>query len=138
MKGVLLDTNIVLDFALERREFFEISKELLLLINELKIPAFITATNVTDIYYVLKKSKGHDLTISFLIGLFNFIDICGVNRETILNALHSEFHDFEDAVQSNSASEIGLQTIITRNISDFKNSNLKVLTPSAFIKQFKK
>lgn len=138
MKGVLLDTNIVLDFALERREFFEISKELLLLFNELRIPAFITATTVTDIYYILKKSKGHDLTISFLIDLINFIDICGVNKEAILNALHSEFHDFENAVQSFSASEFGLNTIITRNVSDFKNSSLKVLTPTAFIQQIKK
>lgn len=137
MKGVLLDTNIVLDFALERREFFEKSKELLLLINELKIPAFVTATTVTDIYYILKKSKGHDLTVSFLKGLFDFIDICIVNKKSILNALNSEFHDFEDAVQSFSAFEIGLKTIITRNVSDFKNSNLNLLTPSIFIQQLK-
>jgi predicted nucleic acid-binding protein len=135
MKGVLLDTNIVLDIALERREFFEKSKELLLLINELKIPVFLTATTVTDIYYILKKSKGHELTIAFLKGLFDFIDICGVNKESILNALNSEFHDFEDAVQSFSASEIELRTIITRNVSDFEKSKLKVLTPSAFIKE---
>lgn len=138
MKGVLIDTNIVLNFALERREFFEKSKELLLLIYELKIPAFITATTVTDIYYILKKSKGHDLTIAFLKGLLKFIDICGVNKESILNALNSEFYDFEDAVQSFSASEIGLKTIITRNVSDFKKSKLKVFTPSSFIMQSKK
>lgn len=64
MKGILLDTNIVLDFALERKEFFENSKEFLLLINELKIPAFITATTVTDIYCILKKSKLKVLTQS--------------------------------------------------------------------------
>ncbi len=36
MNGVLLDTNIILDIALERREFFEISKELLSLVNTMK------------------------------------------------------------------------------------------------------
>jgi len=29
----------------------------------IKIPVFITATTVTDIYYILKKSKGHDSTM---------------------------------------------------------------------------
>ena len=50
MNGVLLDTNIILDIALERREFFEKSKEVLILINESRIPVFITATTITDIY----------------------------------------------------------------------------------------
>nr|NQU88996.1 hypothetical protein [Bacteroidota bacterium] len=63
MNKVLLDTNIILDIALERREFFETSKELLLLINQNNIPAYVTATTVTDIYYILKRSKGHQLTI---------------------------------------------------------------------------
>jgi predicted nucleic acid-binding protein len=70
MKGVLLDTNIVLDFALERREFFEKSKELLLVINELKIPAFVTATTITDIYYILKKSNLKVLTPTTFIQQF--------------------------------------------------------------------
>lgn len=137
MKGVLLDTNIILDIALERREFFEKSEELLLFINKSHIPVFITATTVTDIYYILKKSKGHDSTISFLKSLFDFIGICGVNKETILNALNSEFNDFEDAVQSYSAIQNGIKIIVTRNISDFKKSNLEVLTPAAFIQQYK-
>lgn len=138
MKGVLLDTNIILDFALERREFFEKSKELLLLINELKIPVFITATTLTDIYYILKKSRGHDSTISFLKHLFHFIDISGVDKATILNALSSEFTDFEDAVQSFSAAQNGIKIIITRNTSDFKKSKMQVFTPSAFIKHYEK
>lgn len=70
MKGVLLDTNIILDFALERKGFFEKSKELLLLINELKIPVFLTATTVTDIYYIFKKSKLETLSPSEFIQHF--------------------------------------------------------------------
>jgi predicted nucleic acid-binding protein len=70
MNKILLDTNIILDIALERREFFAKSKELMLTLNKLSIPSYVTATTVTDIYYILKKSKGHQLTISSVYNLF--------------------------------------------------------------------
>lgn len=136
MNKILLDTNIILDIALERREFFEKSKELMLTINKLSIPSFVTATTVTDIYYILKKSKGHQLTISFLKNLFDFIDIAGVNKEVIFSALNSELTDFEDAVQTECAIQNDINIIITRNIADFKKSRLKILTPSEFIRQY--
>lgn len=138
MNGVLLDTNIILDIALERREFFEKSKELISFVNKSGFSAYVTATIVTDIYYVLKKSKGHDSTISFLKNLFDFIDISGVDKATILNTLSSEFTDFEDAVQSFSATQNGIIIIVTRNVSDFEKSKMKVFTPSAFIQQYEK
>ncbi len=136
MNKVLLDTNIILDIALERREFFEKSKELLLTINKLNIPSYVTATTVTDIYYILKKSKGHQLTILFLKNLFDFIDIAGVSKEIIFSALNSEFADFEDAVQAACASQNDINSIVTRNSTDFKMSKLEIYTPSEFIRQY--
>lgn len=133
MNKILLDTNIILDIAFERREFFEKSKELLLIINKLSIPAYVSATTVTDIYYILKKSKGHQLTISFLKNLFDFIDIADVSKEIIFSALNSELTDFEDAVQTECAEQNEINVIITRNIVDFKKSKLKIFTPSEFI-----
>lgn len=136
MNKILLDTNIILDIALERREFFEKAKELLLTLNKLSIPSYVTATTVTDIYYILKKSKGHQLTISFLTNLFDFIDIAGVSKEVIISALNSEITDFEDAVQTESARQNSINIIITRNIADFKKSKLEIFTPSDFISQY--
>lgn len=136
MNKILLDTNIILDIALERREFFEKSKELMLTLNKLSIPSYVTATSVTDIYYILKKSKGHQLTISFLKNLFDFIDIAGVSKEVIVGALNSELTDFEDAVQTECARQNDINIIITRNIADFKKSKLEIFTPSEFISQY--
>jgi len=124
MNKILLDTNIILDIALERREFFEKSKELMLTLNKLSIPSYISATTITDIYYILKKSKGHQLTISFLKNLIDFIDIADVSKEVIVSALNSELTDFEDAVQTECARQNDINIIITRNIADFKKSKL--------------
>lgn len=136
MNKILLDTNIILDIALERRDFFEKSKELMLTLNKLNIPSYVTATTVTDIYYILKKSKGHQLTISFLKNLFDFINIAGVDKEVVIRALISELTDFEDAVQTECASQNDINIIITRNTADFKKSKLVIVTPSEFINQY--
>ena len=47
MSRVLLDTNIILDVALEGREYFVKSKELMLLIQKNNISAYVSATTTT-------------------------------------------------------------------------------------------
>lgn len=138
MKKVILDTNIILDIALDRRDFCEDAKKVLLLLNQNGIKSFVTATTITDIYYILKKSKGHQHTIAFLTGLFNFIDIAGVTKDVVLAALTSVMSDFEDAVQTETAKYNDIDTIITRNFSDFEYSGLEVYTPAKFIQEISK
>jgi len=135
MKKLILDTNIILDIALERREYFEDAKKVMILLNQKEISPFVTATTITDIYYILKKSKGHQYTISFLTGLFNFIDIAGVTKDAVLAALASAMTDFEDAVQAETAKFNEIDAIITRNYSDFEHSGLQVYTPDDFIQK---
>lgn len=135
MKKLILDTNIILDIALERREFFEDAKKVILLIRHKEISPFVSATTITDIYYILKKSKGHQHTIAFLNGLFNFVDIAGVTKDAVLSALTSVMPDFEDAVQTETAKFNGINAIITRNYSDFEHSGLQVYTPDTFIQK---
>jgi predicted nucleic acid-binding protein len=136
MNRVLLDTNIILDIALERREFFDKSREIMLLIQQDKISAYISATTTTDIYYVLKKSKGHQITIEFLSSLFELVDIADVSSRVIMNALNSELTDFEDAVQIESAKQNGIGIIITRNKADFVKSDISIFTPDEFFRKF--
>jgi len=135
MKKLILDTNIILDIALERREFFEDAKKIMMLISQKDFSPYVTATTITDIYYILKKSKGHQTTIDFLSGLFNFIDIAGVTKDAVLNALTSVMPDFEDAIQAETAKSNDISAIITRNYSDFEHSGLQVYTPDEFIQE---
>ena len=65
MKRVLLDTNIILDFTLKRENFFDNSKQILDLAYNKLIIAYISATTVTNIYYIAKKQKGREETIQF-------------------------------------------------------------------------
>lgn len=65
MKNVILDTNIILDIALERIEFYEDARNVMLLINQKSIKSFVTATTITDIYYVLKNQKDISKQLDF-------------------------------------------------------------------------
>ena len=89
MQQIILDSNIILDIALERMPFNKQAITLLSCIKNNKINAFITASSVTDIYYILRKTLGHHKAIKYLLSLFSIVNILETNSEIILEALHS-------------------------------------------------
>ncbi len=97
----------------------------------------VTATTITDIYYISKKGKGHNEAIEFIANLLQIVDVLGVNKEVILSSIESEFLDFEDAIQSIVSSFNNIDIIITRNTKDFLNSEIKAISPSEFLAQNK-
>ena len=132
MMKVLLDTNVVLDIALARPMFCEEASEVFHKINDNKILGYISATTVTDIFYVLNKAKID--AFSYLKRLLKIIDVLDVDKDIILTALYSGWTDFENAVQAQVATEHGMDLIITRNTKDFqKTKKVRVLTPQEFI-----
>ncbi len=129
---VLLDTNIILDFLLERKPFIEQSEKILQLSFDNKIKAYISATTITDIYYIIQKEIDKETAKNFISEVLKFIDIASVDKLVIEEALNSSLDDFEDAVQENTALHHNFNYIITRNIHDYKTSKIKALTPSKF------
>jgi len=80
---VLFDTNIILDIALGREPYFTDSASAFKKIDNKSIYGFITATTVTDIYYIAKREKGHQITIDFIGNLIEIIDVIGIDRQVI-------------------------------------------------------
>lgn len=130
---MLLDTNIVLDYILKRSPFFEHSRTIFRWAFEQKIIAYISASAVTDIYYLIKRAKDKETALSFIREIIQFMQIAGVDKDVVLLALQNGINDFEDAVQNAAAQNIGISYIITRNVTDFKRSDLKVVSPDIFI-----
>jgi predicted nucleic acid-binding protein len=137
MKRLLLDTNIILDIALKRDPHFEISSKIFELIDKKRIIGYITATTVTDIYYISRKEKGNEIAIEFISNLIEIVDVIGVDKNIIIKALKSNIQDFEDAVQVSAAEYNEIEIIITRNKNDFFNSGLEILTPKELIENQK-
>ncbi|NHB70230.1 PIN domain-containing protein [Perlabentimonas gracilis] len=133
MKRLLLDTNIILDIALKREPHFELSSKIFELIDKNRIIGYITASTVTDIYYISRKEKGNEIAIEFISNLIEIVDVIGVDKSIIVKALKSNLKDFEDAVQVSAAEYNEIEIIVTRNKSDFLNSGLEILTPKELV-----
>ena len=71
--------------------------------------------------------------MNFLTELIEIVDVIGVSKEVIVNALRANFKDFEDAVQYYTALTGDIDTIVTRNKPDFSTSLIPVYTPQELL-----
>lgn len=135
MTNILLDTDVILDFFFDRKPYSEHSANLLSLCELNKIKGYITPVILSNIYYLLRQTASHDKVIEKLSQLLNITEILSIDRTSILLALNSKFKDFEDALQNYSAEINGnISIIITRNLKDYKNSSLSVMSPENYLK----
>lgn len=133
MIRALIDTNVILDIALNREPFFEYSSKIFDKIDDQILEGFITASSITDIYYIASKQKDKFQARDFLIGLIQILEVIGIDKGIVVEALESDMPDFEDAIQVFSAKLNSIDLIITRNKSDFATSGIKVIEPRELI-----
>lgn len=137
MDTIALDSNVIIDFATYRQEY-EISSRIFDLIAEERINAIITAKQLCDIHYQIRKYYHNEkITREVIKELINVLTIIDSSSASSIDAVDSNVSDFEDAVLVNSLKEYGINSIITRNTKDFRDSNLKVYSPKEFLKQVK-
>ncbi|NES05446.1 MAG: PIN domain-containing protein [Okeania sp. SIO2F4] len=132
---ILLDTNIIVDAALEREPYVDASREILLLVEQGQIEGYISASTFSDIYYIVGKARGKEWARNFLTWLLTYCKIATVNQEIIETALNSNFSDLEDAIQYSTALINQLDAIVTRNTQDFPVVNPRIITPDLFIQK---
>jgi predicted nucleic acid-binding protein len=135
MDNVLIDTDVILDSLFNRMPFATYSTEVLILCEQKKLIGFTTPVIISNVYYLLRKTAKHQIIVEKIKQLLTIIDIIQMDKAVVLNALNSEFKDFEDALQNFTAIENGkIKIILTRNIKDFSKSKLAVLTPETYLK----
>jgi len=131
--NVLYDTNIIID-AMQRRGESCREAELLIQIAKDKIvTAFLTATSITTIYYLLSKyadRKTADTQVKMLLKIFR---IAVVDAEVLNEAFALKFGDYDDAVIVSAAAKAGVEQIVTGNIKGFKTSNIPTYAPREFL-----
>ena len=132
---VLLDTNIIIDVALERQPYVTNSETVLAFVEQRQIEGYISAATISDLYYIIRKQKGRNLTIEFLQEILIFCQIATVNQTVITMAFTTNFKDFEDAIQYSTAVVNQLDGIITRNPQDFPVVTPRIITPEQLIEE---
>ena len=123
---VLIDTNIVLDLLLEREPFVEDAIALFEQVETGQIQGYIAATTITNIFYILRKAQGREAALQAISRISTGLEICAVDRPTIIQALASNLKDFEDGIQFACAVLSQLDAIATRDMSDLAGVSLPV------------
>jgi predicted nucleic acid-binding protein len=135
MDNILIDTDIILDFFFDREPFSENAAKIFSLCESKKVKGFVTPVICSNTYYLLRQTARHEKVIEKLSQLMTFMDVLLMDKDIVIQALSSGFKDFEDALQNFAAIKSGqIDVILTRNIKDYKKSNIGVLTPESYLK----
>jgi predicted nucleic acid-binding protein len=130
MKKVFVDTNILVDLVADRKPFSKYAIEIFSTAEHKKIKLFTSSHAIATTYYLLKKYVDEKALREVLLGMFDYLTIIPVDTEVLTKGLRSKQKDFEDSIQIYCAATIEkMDCIVTRNIKDFKGSELPVLAP---------
>jgi predicted nucleic acid-binding protein len=131
---IFLDTDVVLDHLAQRAPFAESAHRIFALAETGALHVYISSLSFNNLYYLLRKMKGHPEAVRLLRALSELFQISPVTRTEIESALLAEFSDLEDAIQHASAcSQNSIDAIVTRNTKHFLRSKIRVLTPQEFL-----
>lgn len=131
--NALIDTNVIIDVLTRRKPFFEDSAQVLDRVERGDFTAWVCATTITTVFYLIRHQIGATAAKEKLADLVAICSTAAVNHAVIDAALRSPFSDFEDAVLNEAALTAGADCIVTRNGSYFKHSTLMVYTPTQFL-----
>ncbi len=130
---LLIDTNVILDMVLNRKDC-NISMKLFRKVKEIGASAYITASSVTDIFYIIRKET-HDTSLTYVImeNIFRLVAVLSVTEKDIQDAFGQKWIDFEDCVQYMTGKNSRMDYIITVNRKDYADALLPVMPPAEWI-----
>lgn len=132
---ILIDTNIVLDVMLKREPFYRLSLEILRLAKKDDVEEYVSASAVTDIYYLAyRQLRDKGMVRELMRKLLTVISIASVAGQEIENALSLEWNDFEDSVQYSVEYLQEMDGIVTRNPNDYKDAKIEVWEPGRIMR----
>ena len=133
---ILLDTDVLLDVALDRQPHVEASAALLTLLERRPRMAFVAWHTLSNFYYLVSPTRGRNDARQFLIDLTRFVSVAPADIEAFHNAAFLPLNDFEDALQVAAAQACGASFIATRNTKDFRRSPVPARTPKQLLAEW--
>lgn len=134
MKKIFVDTNIIYDLLAKREPFYQESADLFSLADKKIIEIYISALSIANTNYTLARLTNSEKAKGILRKLRLIVNILAHDDKIIgLTLNDNSFPVFEDGLQYFTAIENNIDTIITRNLKDFKASKIPVLNAKQFI-----
>ena len=135
MKKIFVDTNIIIDLIADRKPFSKFAIDLFSKAESNKVKLYTSSHSIATSHYLLKKYMDEKALRSVLSTLLDYLHVIPIETEMLKKGLHSKHKDFEDAIQMQCAYSIDkMDCIVTRNIKDFHNCEIPVMTPDEIVK----
>lgn len=128
MRHFFLDTNILLDFLIDRKPFSDQAAILFQLATSNKVKLYVAAISFNNVYYIIRQVHSHAKAMELIKALERYVEIIAVDSAILRKAIASEFKDFEDAIQNFAAESVAeIEMMVTRNLKDFKKASSQCL-----------
>ena len=134
MTEIFVDSDIILDLIAKRTPFYLHAARFFTKIEKKQFKAYTSPVVFSNIFYILRKIKGQSFALNKLKKLRMLLNVIAVDEKIIDLALISEVKDFEDAIQLYAAKNNRIKYLITRNVKDYKDNEVKALTAEEFNK----
>jgi predicted nucleic acid-binding protein len=132
---IFVDTNILVDLIADRKPFSKFAIKLFSMAEVGKLKLYTSSHSIATTHYLLKKYVDEKELREVLFNLLDYLNVVAINLEILRKGLKSKHKDFEDAIQIICAYSIeNIDCIVTRNIKDFKNSEIPVYSPDELVK----
>ncbi|MDE2965245.1 MAG: PIN domain-containing protein [Acidobacteriota bacterium] len=131
---ILLDTDVLIDTALDRSPHSQPASDLLDRIEYGAESAFIAWHSISYFYYIVAPVSGGASARNFIVELTGFVSVATTNTEAIRYAVGLPMSDFEDAMQVAAARACGARHIVTRNVRDYQRSPIPAVDPREAIR----
>ena len=133
MNSVFLDTDVVLDFYVQREPHHAAALRLFTHFKRAKIRCYTSAVVIANAYYMLAKIENSRYALDKMRRFRKLVSIALLNESIIDAALSFPYKDFEDSIQFQCAMQNGIRTLITRNSKDYPKDQLRVADPGQYL-----
>lgn len=132
---ILVDTNLLLDVALQREPFLADSDRVLKWCETHPGHGFVAWHSISNSYYLLRKALGDVCARQFIATLLDLVEVAGTGTASAKHALVLPMGDFEDALQCAAAVHAGVDYVVTRDMGDYAGSVVPAIRPADFLAQ---
>ncbi len=124
---IMIDTDVLLDFALACDPFASAAKKVISWAEANPGHAAIAWHSISNIACLAPSGARN-----FLRELLSFVEVPAVGRSEVVRALQFSMRDLEDSLQASAALAFNANFLITRNAKDYRRSPVPAITPKEF------
>ena len=131
-RRIFLDTNVILDFFLEREPFYYDALKLWAACEEGAVDGYVSALTITNVHYIAQRIKNPTTAMIAVRGILDVFNVVPLDKELLRRAADLHDRDYEDDIQLQSAVKAGCSHLFTRDPTHFHSKAIAIVPPSSF------